>query len=112
MFRLYPQRDVACFPRDFAHIVTALLAHIYRQFYTHKTVFLYHCFSEQRMIRPRPRWKICNTWLRKLWVLVSVDRLFWPLIVTAVYMPIGKLELNHKVNWMDSRLIGLGCLWK
>ncbi|XP_071537020.1 transmembrane protein 62-like [Panulirus ornatus] len=51
--------------------------------------YIHHLVLERRMIRPRPRWKICNTWLRKLWVLVSVDRLFWPLIVTAVYMPVG-----------------------
>lgn len=50
----------------------------------------YFSISEKRMLRPRLKWKICNLWLRKLWVLVSVDRLFWPLVVTAVYMPVGK----------------------
>ncbi|MPC58595.1 Transmembrane protein 62 [Portunus trituberculatus] len=41
------------------------------------------------MIRPRLRWKFFDLWLRKLWVLVSVDRLFWPLVVSAVYVPVG-----------------------
>ncbi|XP_042216646.1 transmembrane protein 62-like isoform X2 [Homarus americanus] len=51
--------------------------------------YIHHLVLERRMIRPRPKWKICNMWLRKLWVLVSVDRLFWPIVVTAVYLPVG-----------------------
>ncbi|XP_045625746.1 transmembrane protein 62 [Procambarus clarkii] len=51
--------------------------------------YIHHLVLERRMFRPRPRWKIFNTWLRKLWVLVSVDRLFWPLVITAIYLPLG-----------------------
>ncbi|KAG0724229.1 Transmembrane protein 62 [Chionoecetes opilio] len=51
--------------------------------------YLHRLALEKQMLRPRLRWNIFNFWLRKLWILVSVDRLFWPLVVTAVYMPIG-----------------------
>lgn len=51
--------------------------------------YVHRLALEKRMIRPRLRWKFCDLWLRKLWVLVSVDRLFWPLVVSAVYVPVG-----------------------
>ncbi|XP_042875483.1 transmembrane protein 62-like [Penaeus japonicus] len=51
--------------------------------------YIHHLVLERRMIRPRLKWSICNTILRKLWVMVSVDRLFWPLILTAIYLPLG-----------------------
>ncbi|XP_064082624.1 transmembrane protein 62-like isoform X1 [Macrobrachium nipponense] len=51
--------------------------------------YIHHLVLERRMLRPRLGWKLCNTWLRKLWVLVTVDRLFWPLVMTSVYLPLG-----------------------
>ncbi|CAL4108459.1 unnamed protein product, partial [Meganyctiphanes norvegica] len=46
-----------------------------------------------RMNRPRlPRWSrlcCCEAWLRKIWILVSVDRLFWPIIISTLYYPLG-----------------------
>ncbi|KAK3863323.1 hypothetical protein Pcinc_030893 [Petrolisthes cinctipes] len=51
--------------------------------------YIHRLVLEQRRVRPKMRMWLGDLWMRKMWVLASVDRLFWPLVISAAYMPIG-----------------------
>lgn len=48
----------------------------------------------------RPRVSICffQNWIRKLWILSTVDRVFYPLVLYALYLTVGKFLIIHHVT--------------
>ncbi|MCL4116407.1 UNVERIFIED_CONTAM: hypothetical protein GTU68_024498, partial [Idotea baltica] len=45
--------------------------------------------QKNKMARPRINTWIMQIWLRKLWILCCIDKLFWPLVLYSAYLPIG-----------------------
>lgn len=44
----------------------------------------------ETVTQPRVRMKLIRWWLRSHWILAAVDRLFYPLVLYAVYLLAGK----------------------
>ncbi|XP_043278139.1 transmembrane protein 62-like isoform X2 [Venturia canescens] len=58
-----------------------------------------HILCERnRMIRPRLRTPIFGWWARKLWILATIDRLFFPLVLYALYLAIGPWSVGEVIE--------------
>ncbi|XP_076231397.1 transmembrane protein 62 [Calliopsis andreniformis] len=60
---------------------------------------LFHMLCERkRMHRPRFRIKFFHSWLRKLWILSAVDRLYYPLVLYAIYLTCGPWAIGEVID--------------
>ncbi|XP_026297136.1 transmembrane protein 62 isoform X2 [Apis mellifera] len=58
-----------------------------------------HILCERKQIhRPRFRIKFFHSWLRKLWILSTVDRLFFPLVLYALYLTVGPWAVGEVIE--------------
>lgn len=64
----------------------------------HVADFAFVCCVEERLGRPLVRRGFLNGWYRKLWTLASVDRIFWPLILYAIYLTFGPWSIGYLVE--------------
>lgn len=55
-------------------------------------------FLERGMHRPRLRIKLFHWWLRKLWVLSTVDGLFLGLILNSLYLTLGEQTSDREIQ--------------
>ncbi|KAG7203784.1 hypothetical protein KM043_013805 [Ampulex compressa] len=60
--------------------------------------FLHILCEGKHMRRPRLRIKLFHWWLRKLWILSTVDRLFFPLVLYALYLTIGPWTVGEVIE--------------
>ncbi|CAL7945271.1 unnamed protein product [Xylocopa violacea] len=60
--------------------------------------FLHILCEKKQMHRPRFRIKFFHLWLRKLWVLSTVDRLFFPLVMYALYLTVGPWAIGEVIE--------------
>ncbi|XP_076179438.1 transmembrane protein 62 isoform X1 [Ptiloglossa arizonensis] len=60
--------------------------------------FLHVLCERKQMHRPRFRIKFFHLWLRKLWILSTVDRLFFPLVLYALYLIIGPWAIGEVID--------------
>ena len=74
-----------------------------------QTINLFHKKSEflfpaGLMEKPRVRVRCLQLWLRKLWILSTVDRIFYPLTLYAIYLTFGEYSLVEcdEVIWSVS----------
>ncbi|KAK3909132.1 Transmembrane protein 62 [Frankliniella fusca] len=58
------------------------------------TKYMHHQVRAKKMERPRFRVPYFNLWLRRIWVLASVDRIFYPLTIYAVYLTFGPWSIG------------------
>jgi len=54
------------------------------------TIFHYYFYLDNRIELPRRRMKFFHLWLRKLWILSAVDRVFYGLVLYTLYFAVGK----------------------
>lgn len=40
----------------------------------------------------------CKGWIRKLWILSTIDRIFWPLVLYAFYLLVGPWSIGYLVE--------------
>ncbi|XP_017875580.1 transmembrane protein 62-like [Ceratina calcarata] len=60
---------------------------------------LLHILCEKKqMHRPRFRIKFFHSWLRKLWILSTVDRLFFPLVLYTLYLIVGPWAIGEVIE--------------
>jgi hypothetical protein len=50
----------------------------------------WHHVSARKHYRPRVSVCFFQNWIRKLWILSTVDRVFYPLVLYALYLTVGK----------------------
>ncbi|CAK9804583.1 Transmembrane protein 62 [Anthophora plagiata] len=60
--------------------------------------FLHILYVRKQLHRPRLRIKFFHLWLRKLWVLSTVDRLFYPLVLYALYLTVGPWAVGEVIE--------------
>ncbi|XP_025831717.1 transmembrane protein 62-like [Agrilus planipennis] len=51
-----------------------------------------------KMSKPIIRRGCLQIWIRKLWILSTVDRLFYPLICYCIYLPVGPWSVGYLVE--------------
>ncbi|XP_003703373.1 transmembrane protein 62 isoform X2 [Megachile rotundata] len=58
-----------------------------------------HIFCENKqMHRPRFKIKFIQAWFKKLWILSTVDRLFYPLVLYALYLTVGPWAIGEIIE--------------
>ncbi|CAG9762201.1 unnamed protein product [Ceutorhynchus assimilis] len=60
--------------------------------YFHKAVML------SRFSLPRMRGNFQKSWLRKLWIMTTIDRIFWPMVLYPVYLIFGPWSIGFIVE--------------
>ncbi|KAF2887291.1 hypothetical protein ILUMI_18882, partial [Ignelater luminosus] len=60
--------------------------------------FLHKLAKERKIERPTLKRGCCKVWTRKLWILSTIDRIFWPLIFYSIYLTIGPLLIGYIVE--------------
>ncbi|KAF2894815.1 hypothetical protein ILUMI_11361 [Ignelater luminosus] len=60
--------------------------------------YLHKLAKEKRIERPRLRRGCFKVWTRKLWILSTIDRIFWPLILYPIYLIIGPWSIGYIVE--------------
>ncbi|XP_018565162.1 transmembrane protein 62 [Anoplophora glabripennis] len=60
--------------------------------------YLHYSVTAGRSVKPRMGKYCWNRWLRKLWVLSTIDRLFWPVIIYPVYLAFGPWSVGYIVE--------------
>lgn len=64
----------------------------------------------KKMQRPKLHLHCLNLWLRRLWVLVSVDRIFYPLTLYAVYLTIGPWSVGAVIEGHTGAIFAWGII--
>ncbi|XP_029050433.2 transmembrane protein 62-like [Osmia bicornis bicornis] len=60
--------------------------------------FLHILCEKNQMHRPRFKIKFIQAWLRKLWILSTVDRLFFPLVLYTLYLTVGPWAIGEVIE--------------
>ncbi|ERL88144.1 hypothetical protein D910_05532 [Dendroctonus ponderosae] len=48
--------------------------------------------------QPRFRGNLVKSWIRKLWILTTVDRIFWPMVLYPLYLIFGPWSIGYIVE--------------
>ncbi|XP_023287605.1 transmembrane protein 62 isoform X2 [Orussus abietinus] len=59
---------------------------------------LHFMYKGKRLRQPRVPIKVFQWWYRKLWILSTVDRLFFPLVLYALYLTIGPWAIGEVIE--------------
>ncbi|XP_071454329.1 transmembrane protein 62-like [Hetaerina americana] len=54
--------------------------------------------KDEKLKKPRIPIRILNMWLRKLWILSTIDRLYYPLTLYALYLTIGPWSIGEIIE--------------
>ncbi|KAF5274250.1 hypothetical protein FQR65_LT04368 [Abscondita terminalis] len=58
-----------------------------------------HCFAKDgRIDKPNARGGVFKNLVRKLWILSSIDRIFWPLVIYPIYLIVGPWSIGYIVE--------------
>ncbi|XP_046474147.1 transmembrane protein 62 [Neodiprion pinetum] len=60
--------------------------------------FLHKLCESGKLQRPRIRIKVFQRWIRKLWILSTIDRLFYPLVLYALYLTVGPWSIGEIIE--------------
>ncbi|KAJ8952061.1 hypothetical protein NQ318_010971 [Aromia moschata] len=55
-------------------------------------------YTAGKIVKPRVRRNCCSTWLRKFWVLSTVDRIFWPIVLYPLFLTFGPWSIGYIVE--------------
>ncbi|EFA02740.2 Transmembrane protein 62-like Protein [Tribolium castaneum] len=59
---------------------------------------LHRMAEDKKLTPPRLRGSFCRMWLRKFWVLSTVDRIFWPIFLYPLYLSFGPWSVGYLVE--------------
>ncbi|KAG5862870.1 hypothetical protein JTB14_023940 [Gonioctena quinquepunctata] len=51
-----------------------------------------------RIVKPRVRKSCCFSWLKKIWILSTVDRIFWPIVLYPIYLTFGPWSIGYIIE--------------
>lgn len=51
-----------------------------------------------KLPKPRPNEKLHKIWLRKLWVLSTIDRIFWPIVLYPIFLCVGPWSIGYVIE--------------
>ncbi|XP_050301336.1 transmembrane protein 62-like [Anthonomus grandis grandis] len=60
--------------------------------------YLHKAVSSGLISQPRLRGSVLKTWIRKVWILTTVDRIFWPIMLYPVYLVFGPWSIGYIVE--------------
>lgn len=55
-------------------------------------------FVDGKMNRPSLRKGCCNMFCKKVWILTTIDRMFWPLVIYPIYLTFGPWSIGHIIE--------------
>lgn len=63
-----------------------------------------------KLRRPEIRLGCIRTWLRKLWVLATVDRIFYPLVLYPLYLTVGPWSIGEVIEGYTGIIFAWGTI--
>lgn len=54
--------------------------------------------EENKVSVPHLRGNCLKVWLRKFWIMATVDRIFWPIIIYPLYLMLGPWSMGYLVE--------------
>ncbi|KAJ9593699.1 hypothetical protein L9F63_014747 [Diploptera punctata] len=72
--------------------------------------YLHRLVKERKLILRKPRLPIAffQNWIRKLWILSTVDRLFYPLVLYALYLTVGPWSIGEVIEGHTGMIFAWG----
>lgn len=58
----------------------------------------YNFFPGGKIVKPRVRKSCLFLWIRKLWILSTVNKMFWPIVIYPIYLTIGPWSIGYIVE--------------
>lgn len=60
--------------------------------------YLHKMVEVGKVPKPRLNQSCFKIWLRKLWVLSTIDRMFWPMVIYPIYLCIGPWSIGYVIE--------------
>ncbi|KAL3265661.1 hypothetical protein HHI36_009865 [Cryptolaemus montrouzieri] len=60
--------------------------------------YLHKLVEVGKVPKPRQNQNFLKIWLRKLWVLSTIDRIFWPMVLYPIYLCIGPWSIGYVIE--------------
>ncbi|KAH1022096.1 hypothetical protein HUJ04_011544 [Dendroctonus ponderosae] len=60
--------------------------------------YFHTAISAGLIAQPRFRGNLVKSWIRKLWILTTVDRIFWPMVLYPLYLIFGPWSIGYIVE--------------
>ncbi|KAJ8984441.1 hypothetical protein NQ317_012505 [Molorchus minor] len=60
--------------------------------------YLHSLVASGRLVKPNLERNCCSAWLRKIWILSNIDRLFWPIVLYPIYLTFGPWTIGYLVE--------------
>lgn len=60
--------------------------------------YIHTLVKEKKIVKPRSKNTCSRRWLRKLWSLVTIDRIFYPLVIYPLYLCIGPWSAGYIIE--------------
>ncbi|KAJ8922672.1 hypothetical protein NQ315_007704 [Exocentrus adspersus] len=60
--------------------------------------YLHYSVTAGNMVKPRMGRSCWSRWLRKIWILTTIDRAFWPIALYPLYLSFGPWSIGHLVE--------------
>ncbi|XP_057655925.1 transmembrane protein 62-like isoform X1 [Diorhabda carinulata] len=54
--------------------------------------------ADGKLVKPKIRKSLCFSWFRKFWIMSTVDRIFWPIVIYPIYLAIGPWTVGYLVE--------------
>ncbi|XP_050511047.1 transmembrane protein 62-like [Diabrotica virgifera virgifera] len=60
--------------------------------------YIHFLVSEGRLVKPKLRKSCWYNCFKKIWILTTVDRIFWPIVVYPIYLAVGPWTVGYLVE--------------
>lgn len=60
--------------------------------------YLHRLVAGGQMVKPKLRQSCCYSLLQKIWILCTVDRIFWPIVLYPLYLAVGPWTIGYLVE--------------
>ncbi|XP_017772189.1 PREDICTED: transmembrane protein 62-like [Nicrophorus vespilloides] len=60
--------------------------------------FIHKLVIQGKLRKPVMRKGFFRTWIRKMWILSSIDRLFWPIVLYPIYLSFGPWSIGYIIE--------------
>ncbi|XP_067009565.1 transmembrane protein 62 isoform X2 [Anabrus simplex] len=72
--------------------------------------FLHKLVKAHKVRKPRIGFKCFKWWIRKLWVLSTVDRIFYPLVLYPLYLTVGPWSIGEVIEGYTGIIFAWGII--
>ncbi|XP_023024648.2 transmembrane protein 62 isoform X1 [Leptinotarsa decemlineata] len=60
--------------------------------------YMHELVAAGKIVKPRLRRSCWFNWLKKMWIMSTVDRIFWPIVLYPIYLAIGPWSIGYIIE--------------